>query len=140
LEASEEICRMTQNRISPLTATLVIRLPLSVKVPGGSYAVRNKTALLRFLLTAFRDLRMEFIYSGPKLLDIPKQDDGTTIVINVLQADERLIDNTVPRDILLKRFEKEIRYNSQHIIIDSGRPEKRLIEIYINNRKHQQVS
>lgn len=116
-------------------ATLIIRLPREVAPPHGSYAVRNKTAFLKLLMSVFRDVRMEYVYGGPKLADLPELESGTTIAINVLQADDRLTGNNVPRDILLKRFEKEIRYNTQHIIIDSGLPEKRLIEIYINNRK-----
>lgn len=119
----------------PQSAALIIRLPKDVVFPHGSYAVRNKTALLRLLMSVFRDIRMEYVYAGPKLAEIPALESGTTIVINVLQADERLTDNSIPRDILIKRFEKEIRYNSEHIIIDSGIPEKRLIEIYINNRR-----
>lgn len=116
------------------TATLIIRLPQSVEVPAGSYAVRNKTALLRVLLRAFQDDNLELIYVGPMVLTPPQLELGTTIVINVLQADDKLADNSAAREVLLKRFEKEIRYNAEHIIIDSGMPEKRLIEIYVSNR------
>lgn len=116
------------------TATLIIRLPESVEVSAGSYAIRNKSALLRTLLVAFRDMRLEFLYAGPRLLTNPPTEPGTTFIINVLQADDRLLDTNIPRDILLKRFEKEVRYNPEYIIIDSGLEKRRLIEIYINNR------
>ncbi len=116
------------------TATLIIRLPESVEVAAGPYAIRNKAALLRTLLAAFRDIRLEFLYAGPPLLNHPASEPGTTFIINVLQADERLLDTNIPRDILLKRFEKEVRYSPEHIIIDSGLEKRRLIEVYINTR------
>ena len=114
------------------TATLIVRLPESAELPPGP--LRNKSSLLETLLSALRNFHLEFIYCGQGLPIYPATETGTTFVINVLQADPRLFDETVSREKLLKRFEKEVRYANGHIIIDSGGNARRLIEIYINNR------
>lgn len=129
----------------PITSTLIVKLPDYLVIPEYQEKIRAKKTIIRTITQALQSKEIELLYAGYKpdsgldyYLPSRLSDDCTIININIIENGGKVCDFNASQAMLLKRFKKELQYNSEHILIDKtnvrdGKAE-RCIEIYIKSR------
>lgn len=142
------------NKILPPTSTLIAKIPNNFYIPDYQDKIRVKKTIVRTIIQILQSNELELIYLGNKpelnndynpiiLLNENNKEDTTVININIIEAVGEKCPYNSSQQMLLKRFKKELQYNSQHILIDTstcknGKTE-RTIEIYLKSRYFKKI-
>lgn len=142
-------------KILPPTSTLIAKIPNNLYIPDFKDKIRIKKTIVRTIIKILQSNELELIYVGCQ----PEwnkgynpttpsgnenySEDTTLINITIIEAVGVKSNFNSSQQMLLKRFKKELQYNSQHILIDStslknGKTE-RVIEIYIKSRYFKKI-
>jgi hypothetical protein len=116
----------------------MVKIPTDLAIPSYQDKPRVRKAILRTIIQTLQTKTLELIYVGPQqqsLSDVDTNLEGVIVTVNVLKDGPD--DYNLSQDMLLKRFKKELQFNSEHILIDNTTFDEgnylRHIEIYIKS-------